>query len=388
MKAGAVFAWRRRIGAGVVPLAPSDTPPRLAHAAFRDSGNVVTSETRRDYYPGVQVLRGFAALLVVVQHAGFFAAQTAGANLTDLVKIDFGTLGVLMFFTISGFVIGLNRHLGTAEFITRRALRIYPAYWAAYALSALLVLIVGKQTGFSWSAFFLLPSRGYPVLFVPAWTLVFEVFFYALAAAVFWLRLSDRALTGLALCWIIVIQNMHPYVTGNAMFLPGGLIPFAQYNQFFALGLICALNLDFFARLSINQLLIAAVAATSLLTLLPPLTHVASLLALGLGLAALLLVLTRLPAWPRAAVLLGDASYGLFLLHYAVMALAGALLAGSGLTAWALWPILLAIGIAGGMPFGLAEYAFHRRISRAVRGYFTAEPPRPVSPAEVRASGP
>jgi exopolysaccharide production protein ExoZ len=336
---------------------------------------------RQDYFPGLQVLRGFAALLVVVQHAGFFAAQTAGANVTNLVKIDFGTLGVLMFFTISGFVIGLNRHLGTAEFITRRALRIYPAFWAAFALSAAIVAIAGKETGFSFSAFFLLPSRGYPTLFVPAWTLVFEVFFYALAAAVFSLRLSDRVLTSLALLWIIVIQNMHPYMTGTLMFLPGALIPFAQYNQFFALGLICALNLDTFGRFSINQLLIAAIAATAVLPLLPGMTHVTTLLVLGVGLAALVLVLTRVPRWPLAAVLLGDASYGLFLLHYSVIVTASALLAGTGFSAWTLWPILLAIGIATGVPFGLAEYALHRRVTRAVRGYFVSGRAEPAADA-------
>ena len=224
------------------------------------------------YYPGVSALRGFAALLVVVQHAGYLAAKTAEVNYFDVVKIDLGLFGIVIFFTISGFVIGLNRHLPTGEFIVRRALRIYPAYWVAYATSALILLLVGKSTGFSWAAVFLLPSRTYPNVDLPIWTLVFEVFFYALAAAMFSLRLSDRALAGFALCWIIAIAHMQPYVTQPAQ--PGALIPVAQYNIFFALGLLCALKLDWLSRFTVSQLLGVAVVATAVLPLLPAASQV------------------------------------------------------------------------------------------------------------------
>jgi exopolysaccharide production protein ExoZ len=322
------------------------------------------------YYPGINALRGLAALLVVVQHAGFFAAQTAGARYSDVVKIDFGTIGVVMFFAISGFVIGLNRHLPTAEFAARRALRIYPAFWAAYALSAAIALSAGKETGFSWPAALLLPSRGYPVVHLPFWTLVFEVFFYALAAAMFSLRLSDRTLTALALCWILVIQTMNPYMTGSIAFLPGALIPFAPYNLFFALGLICALNLDFFSRASINQLLGVAVAATAVLPILPALPHISALLTLGVGLSALLVALTQVERWPRIALMLGDASYGVFLLHYAAILAAATWLAGTALSAFALWPILFLAGVIVGVPFGLAEFSFHRTALRSLLSRF------------------
>ena len=336
------------------------------------------------YYPGISALRGLAALLVVVQHAGFFAAQSAGTRYGDVVKIDFGVLGVVMFFTISGFVIGLNRHLPTPEFLARRALRIYPAFWAAYALSAVIALVAGEKTGFSWSAALLLPSRGYPAIHLPMWTLVFEVFFYALAAAVFALRLSDRTLTALALCWILVIQNMNPYMTGSLAFLPGALIPFAPYNLFFALGLICALNLDLFARATINQLLALAVAATALLPLLPPPPHITTLLALGVGLSALLVVVTRVQSWPRAAVILGDASYGLFLLHYAAILAGAALLAGYNLPAFALWPILFVVGLIVGVPFGVVEFGFHRTALRWLLARLHGSKPAEVQPAEPK----
>ncbi len=328
------------------------------------------------YYPGIGALRGIAALLVVVQHGGLFATQAVGLPHTALLKIDYGALGVLTFFLISGFVIGLNRHLPTGEFVLRRGLRIYPAFWAAYALSAAIVLLVGKETAFSWSAALLWPQTGYPTnIYLVFWTLVFEVFFYALAAAVFAFRLSDRTLTILALCWILVIQTMYPYMTGMRPLLPGALIPFAQYNLFFAVGLICAINFGRLSVIGIEYLLAFAVAMTALLPLLPPTPHVTTLLVLALGLGAILLAFTKLDRWPRFALALGNASYGIFLLHYAPMVVAAAIFAGQGYSAGALWPLMIVIGIAVSLPFGLAEFAFHRAALRAVLGF--VRPPTP-----------
>ena len=321
------------------------------------------------YYPGIGALRGFAAVLVVVQHGGMFATQAAGVPITNLLKIDFGALGVLTFFIISGFVIGLNRHLPTGEFLLRRGLRIYPAFWAAFALSAAIVLLADKPIGFSWAALFLWPQTGYPTtIYITFWTLVFEVFFYALAAAVFALRLSDRTLTALALCWMIAIQTMYPYMTGMRPILPGALIPFAQYNLFFAAGLICALNFGALSRFGIEVLLGFAVVMTALLPLLPPTPHATTLLVLALGLSAILLAVTRIERWPRMMLSLGNASYGLFLLHYAPMVVAAVWLANSGYSPGTLWLLMALIGMAVGVPFGLAEFAFHRvALKRALR---------------------
>jgi len=331
------------------------------------------------FYPGIHALRGIAAVLVVVEHGGLFATQAVGVPFTNLLKIDFGALGVLTFFIISGFVIGLNRHLPTGEFLLRRALRIYPAFWAAYALSAAIVLLAGKQTGFSWAALFLWPQTGYPTIHVMFWTLVFEVFFYALAAAVFACRLSDRTLTALALCWILVIQTMYPYMTGMRPLLPGALIPFAQYNLFFAVGLICALNFGRLSRIGIEVLLGFAVVMTALLPLLPPTPHATTLLVLALGLTAILLLVTKIERWPRLMLSLGNASYGLFLLHYAPMVVAAVWFANSGYSAGALWLPMVLIGLAVGVPFGLAEFAFHRAaLRRALR--FVRAPAAAMAP--------
>ncbi len=327
------------------------------------------------YVPGIHALRGIAASFVVVFHAGHFAALAAGKPSDDIVKVGLGSLGVMMFFIISGFVITLNRHLPPAEFALRRALRIYPAFWAAYALSAAIVAGAGLESYFSWRALFLLPMRDTLAIHLPIWTLIFEVFFYAVATALFALRLSDRTLTVIAVCWIVVVQNMYPYVTGPTLaVLPGPFIPIAPYNVFFALGMICSIHFERLSRIPVETLLIVAVAATAALPLLPAQPHPTTLLVLGVGLSSVMLAATRIARWPRALLRLGNASYGLFLLHYAPMIAAATLLTGAGYTSPALFGIMLLLGFAIGIPFGLAEFGFHRATLRWLLATYFRKP--------------
>jgi len=71
------------------------------------------------HFPGIHALRGVAASFVVIFHAGHFAAVAAGKLADDIIKINLGSLGVMTFFIISGFVITLNRHLPPAEFVVK-----------------------------------------------------------------------------------------------------------------------------------------------------------------------------------------------------------------------------------------------------------------------------
>lgn len=58
----------------------------------------------RSVFLGVQILRGLAALLVLLQHDGVIMVERA---LDPSFKIEFGQCGVDIFFAISGFVMVL-----------------------------------------------------------------------------------------------------------------------------------------------------------------------------------------------------------------------------------------------------------------------------------------
>ncbi len=154
----------------------------------------------------VQILRAVAALLVVHAHA----AGTAGLDLAW----DGGAHGVDLFFVISGFIIAYVGSLDTSQFMMRRLIRIVPIYWSStLALYALIVLMPSVFRSASSDPELLVKS----LLFVPdgshvetsdgiphptlagGWTLNYEMYFYvmfgiALACSRRWATLITTAL--------------------------------------------------------------------------------------------------------------------------------------------------------------------------------------------------
>lgn len=151
----------------------------------------------------ITFLRGPAALLVVYSH--FVGRYLEGIGQTYWLKRwvdklfarplviveDFGQLGVMVFFLVSGFIIS---HVAQREtfgrFLIRRGFRIYPAYWVAVALVVLLdkgvrAQAIGFGTG-EWLRIAIItnyvhqPQR---IILGVAWTLQIEVMFYVLTAA-------------------------------------------------------------------------------------------------------------------------------------------------------------------------------------------------------------
>jgi exopolysaccharide production protein ExoZ len=84
---------------------------------------------RHDLYIGVQILRGLAAFVVMLQHDSVAMAERA---LNARLRFDSGQCGVDIFFAISGFVMvvvtaGIWGRAGTAEpFLVRRLIRVVP----------------------------------------------------------------------------------------------------------------------------------------------------------------------------------------------------------------------------------------------------------------------
>ncbi|MDH0356606.1 acyltransferase [Morganella sp. GD04133] len=151
----------------------------------------------------LQVVRGVAAILVVVTH--FFGA--------DLSRISpyFGHMGVDIFFTLSGFlmVYSQNESKGAIKFFTGRVKRIYPAY---LILSIpLIILAIGTAKPYALVAnLFLLPGFNdpqYTIINYPAWTLVYEMIFYVLFAAA--LLISKKRTTSCIITVIAIICSVN-----------------------------------------------------------------------------------------------------------------------------------------------------------------------------------
>jgi exopolysaccharide production protein ExoZ len=140
----------------------------------------------------VQLLRAVAATLVVLFHAqqafARVAVQTAPSSQSYL--FGFGAVGVHIFFVISGFIMVVttkdDEKYRSKNFLKRRFLRIYPAYWICATLYVAAHFLMGAPYTLTLSQFVaalaLWPTNAASII-GPAWTLSYEMFFYLCFAA-------------------------------------------------------------------------------------------------------------------------------------------------------------------------------------------------------------
>ncbi len=142
----------------------------------------------------IQYLRAIAATMVAAYHASL--DLPAGSALHGLLK---GQAGVDIFFVISGFLMWQTTARpvppSPSEFMRKRLRRIVPLYWivtlAMFAMPAISGTIAGSTVydpmHLVASLLFIPypypadPSAWFPV-YVPGWTINYEMFFYALFA--------------------------------------------------------------------------------------------------------------------------------------------------------------------------------------------------------------
>lgn len=168
----------------------------------------------------IQIFRGLAALLVLLYHVThtnhFHLGYASNA-------FGWGHCGVDFFFVLSGFVM-LYAHFEQAgrprlawRFLLKRAIRIYPIYWCVLAVTVFMFWTYPPTLHNMWatpstlqpstlrSAIFLADPRR-PVVSV-AWTLSYELLFYAFFTL--YILCGARSFTVLSLAWcsLLVAQS-------------------------------------------------------------------------------------------------------------------------------------------------------------------------------------
>jgi peptidoglycan/LPS O-acetylase OafA/YrhL len=188
---------------------------------------------------GIEALRGVAALGVVAFHAIVMSGVTLDRTQTALLRN--GAAGVDIFFVISGFVmvISARRLQGQAgaawRFAWARLRRIVPLYWLCSAAKIAMILAapgIGKATlsaGFILASLLFLPAHDAQGRFAPvlpvAWTLSFEMLFYALFALALALRRSPALWVPPVLAAIVALRlsGLGAHDIGNPIILEFGL---------------------------------------------------------------------------------------------------------------------------------------------------------------------
>ena len=140
----------------------------------------------------IQILRGFAAINVVLFHI-ILSASTYNQTTNLLLLVDnFGSSGVDIFFVISGFIITYAQSVNKkkiSEFLVLRFIRIVPLYWFLTLVFSLLFFFFSSYFRertislelFFYSIFFIsnISLTVHPVI-IPGWTLEYEIIFYFL----------------------------------------------------------------------------------------------------------------------------------------------------------------------------------------------------------------
>ena len=309
-------------------------PPHLAASdvgehAMQSNAPAMASWASYRQLKKFQALDGLRALsiLAVVWH------HTAGPYMPGMASYV-GTHGVTLFFAISGFLItslllreqDRNGKINFRDFYVRRALRIFPLYYAVLALYAVLVALFEGESAagrlfwhnlpyfLTYTSNLFVPLDG-RVIFYFAWSLAVEEQFYLVWPCLLkWLGNARRAacLLGLVLAGVgatVITGHM------NANDLPlaivgGALLAVLLHIERSHQAVAPVLRHPLFALL----LLGATVGALSNPTL--PALCVHALLVLWVGAA----VLARPTAWVRALnsrpfVVVGTVSYGIYMLH-------------------------------------------------------------------------
>jgi exopolysaccharide production protein ExoZ len=265
----------------------------------------------------LQSLRFAAAMMVVYFHTAEASLLATGSY--GLLPRNFqivGRSGVDIFFVLSGVIIATSaRGLTWREFAWRRFRRIMPMY----LLISIPTALVMAKTSFGWrdavATLFLWPATDrmtMPALAV-AWTLCFEMLFYAAVTAV----LVDRRLLPFCVgffCAAMVLRAQAPIF----QFLGNPII----------LEFIFGVALSYLPRCRPAALCLpigaAALVATGFIGIAPPIQvneflagdeNFRRVLVYGVPAAMIVLGTMQIDAKPSAWTFLGDASYTLYLSH-------------------------------------------------------------------------
>lgn len=291
----------------------------------------------------LQALRGLAALAVVFHHV--LRAVTVNRP-TDLnlspspllshpILVELGAMGVDLFFVLSGFLmIYISRpyeqgQKSTGDFLANRLIRVWPLY--AVVTTALLCQAY-YNTRAGGSGFDLGTMRLLSLFFVPSfneagvlqpilgvgWTLNYEVFFYLVfAASILIQRHRLLAVAAVLVGGSYAIGALLPHGSVLRAFLFNSVIleflVGAAIASAYMKGMLVARHA--YACLAAGVVVLAIFAPV-------PAEEGFRLLTRGVP-AALLFAFVLLSEskirWPRAIILLGDASYSIYLVHVPVL---------------------------------------------------------------------
>ena len=199
---------------------------------------------RQNRLAGLDLLRLFAALAVVLFHFGY-AGPTRGTMHSSFPLLagpaQYGFLGVDLFFLISGFVIAASAHGRTwREFALSRILRLYPAYAVCMTVTAVMVVLLANGTPTVTTKLWLAnltmiaPALGQPFMDGAYWSIVIEIIFYGWVAILVAAGIFERRLMTILTVWLVLAFINECFFQSRAI----RLVLCTEYAALFASGIL------------------------------------------------------------------------------------------------------------------------------------------------------
>jgi peptidoglycan/LPS O-acetylase OafA/YrhL len=180
----------------------------------------------------LQACRALACLMVVVYHGVILVGNWYGMQPFSAIY-NFGYAGVHLFFVISGFIIyhahyqDINNTANIYQYFVKRIVRIYPLYWLVFFVWGGWRVFIGRFDALDFIGNALFFSSEKKLIVPVSWTLAHEILFY-----------------GLFVCFIasrkigyLIFSAWFALVIGNYFYDATTALPLRLANLLFVFGL-------------------------------------------------------------------------------------------------------------------------------------------------------
>jgi len=297
------------------------------------------NKSQPTHFESVHLLRGIAAMLVLMAHS-FRSFYFWDMPWFEESALDFGQIGVSVFFVISGFVLPLSlqnkyRFADFPRFFLRRFVRIEPTYLASMVVAIVWVWTATRlaPNASPWKfdfgqiaahLMYLVPFTDYKWVNEVYWTLAIEFQFYLFIGICFsFFRFSAQRHLYLAAVLILFFSSGTLFNT----FIPS--LRLVEFAPFFGIGMLAWLTCCYHVKVGVSSIFLGVLVAVGFFGEL-------SFANLVFGAMAFFLILHWKPKKTRWRFL-GTISYSLYVIHPPFVALehvVGLRLVGTGFKAF------------------------------------------------------
>jgi peptidoglycan/LPS O-acetylase OafA/YrhL len=352
----------------------------------------------------LQSCRALATILVVIFHANhsifnapkYFGYQPVGS------LFDFGPSAIDFFFVLSGFILtyvhkdDINRPRALVGYLWRRYSRAYLFYWLVLA-AVVPIFFAFPHFGYGDErtpdlivrSIFLLPHPETRTVIIASWTMVYEVFFFAMFGV---LILNRRLGVALFIAWMagcLLVPHTDNYLLNFA---------FSDKHLRFAAGILACLAIQRW-RIPGPRVVFAFGSAIFLLTAVNhdldgPLSQTAMGYCYTLGSAIALAGLVEcersgLLRGPRFLTHVGDAAFAIYLTHFPALSVLAKIAKAMHLDHYVPGLALFVLHVVGAIGIGmlchrLLENPIHQWSKRFFRRAKTAAAAAVISEPELQ----